>query len=82
MTWRCWTFAGHSRNNRSLNRRIRSNEKNNVSIRDPSRGDQDGSAGEGVPKTSGVVRDHRVRYRTASGNVGSSVKIVRDHAGL
>ena len=50
MTWRCWTFAGHSRNNRSLNRRIRSNEKNNVSIRDPSRGDQDGSAGEGVPK--------------------------------
>ena len=33
-------------------------------------------------KTSGVVRDHRVRYRTASGNVGSSVKIVRDHAGL
>ena len=19
MTWRCWTFAGHSRNNRSLN---------------------------------------------------------------
>ena len=45
-------------------------------FRDPSRGDQDGSAGEGVPKTSGVVRDHRVRYRTASGNVGSSVKIV------
>ena len=23
-----------------------------------------------------------LRYRTASGNVGSSVKIVRDHAGL
>ena len=51
-------------------------------IRDRSRGDQDGSAGEGVPETSGVVRDHRVRYRTASGDVGSSVKIVRDHAGL
>lgn len=81
-SWRCWTFAGHSRNNRSLNRRIRCNEENNVSLRDPSRGDQDGSAGEGVPETSGVVRDHRVRYRTASGDVGSSVKIVRDHAGL
>ena len=33
MTWRCWTFAGHSRNNRSLNRRIRCNEENNVSLR-------------------------------------------------
>ena len=66
-------FAGHSRNNRSLNRRIRCNEENNVSLR---------TRPEAI-KMAPLVKEFQkhpesfetiVRYRTASGDVGSSVK--------
>ena len=41
-------------------------EKDIASLRDTSRGDQDGSFGKGVPKKSGSIRDNCVCYRSAS----------------
>ena len=53
------------------------NEKGDAGFRDSSRGDQNGSAGTGVPTASGLFPDGRLRQRTAPRDARSGAEAVR-----